>query len=72
MEVCPQTGEGEEPVFEKGGDGKPVVANPENCIGCMSCVVYCRATAVELQGKESWGKLYPADEWSRRKADLTF
>ena len=50
--LCPQSGERVSyPVFISAGDtGEIKVENPENCFGCMTCVEFCRASAVVVSG----------------------
>ncbi len=50
LDVCPQSGETEFPVFIKSPEGAPEVANPDSCIVCRSCEVNCRAMAIEIEG----------------------
>lgn len=50
LDVCPQTTRTDFPVYVRGEDGVPEVANPESCIGCLSCQVSCRAEAVTVSG----------------------
>lgn len=46
--LCPQSGKGVNyPVFTPAGDsGEVDVAVAENCIGCLTCVEFCRSAAV--------------------------
>ncbi|MDY6795881.1 MAG: ferredoxin family protein [Actinomycetota bacterium] len=48
VDVCPQSGHKEYPVYERSGDGPPHIANPGNCIACLSCEKACRALAIEI------------------------
>jgi len=50
VDVCPQTTRTDFPVYAVGEDRTPVVANPESCIGCLSCQAQCRAEAVTVSG----------------------
>lgn len=52
MDVCPQTRSAEYPVFVRGEDGFPQVANAASCIGCLSCETDCRAMAIRIEGAE--------------------
>jgi NAD-dependent dihydropyrimidine dehydrogenase PreA subunit len=56
VDVCPQSSNAEFPVYERGEDGMPRVANPDNCIACLSCVAQCRAMAIYIEGPRA-GKL---------------
>lgn len=59
VDVCPQSNNTEFPVYQRTGDGPPRVANPDNCIRCLSCEVNCRAMALEVmveRGIETSGK----------------
>ncbi len=51
VEVCPQSGEREMPVFRGGRGERPAVENPGNCILCFSCAEMCRARAISLDGR---------------------
>ncbi|MFW6113877.1 MAG: 4Fe-4S dicluster domain-containing protein [Actinomycetota bacterium] len=49
VEVCPQSRNAEYPVYEISGEDRPPrVANPENCIACLSCEKACRALAIKV------------------------
>lgn len=50
IDLCPQSSNAEYPVYIKGVDGYPQVANLESCIRCLSCEVNCRALAVKVEG----------------------
>ncbi|OFW55658.1 MAG: hypothetical protein A2V52_03115 [Actinobacteria bacterium RBG_19FT_COMBO_54_7] len=49
IDICPQSGEFEYPVFIEGPERTPEVANPESCILCRSCEVNCRAMAIKVE-----------------------
>ncbi len=55
IELCPQSGDSVSyPVFISAGDtGEIKVENPESCFGCMTCVEFCRASAVIVSGAPS-------------------
>jgi len=48
IDICPQVADLEFPVFERGSDGYPEVANEDSCIRCLSCEVACRAEAIRV------------------------
>jgi NAD-dependent dihydropyrimidine dehydrogenase PreA subunit len=50
IDICPQSTNAEFPVYVRGDDGFPRVANPDSCIACFSCVVSCRAMAIKVEG----------------------
>lgn len=63
--LCPQSGDRVSyPVFISAGDtGEIKVENPESCFGCMTCVEFCRASAVIVSGTPSLTgqqELFPA------------
>jgi NAD-dependent dihydropyrimidine dehydrogenase PreA subunit len=47
IDVCPQSGAGEFPVYIAGEAG-PEVANSDNCINCGTCEASCRAMAIRV------------------------
>jgi len=53
--LCPQSGDRVTyPVLMSAGDtGEIKVENPESCFGCMTCVEFCRASAVVVSGAPS-------------------
>jgi len=53
IDTCPQTRNTEFPVYEKGEDGFPRVANHDSCIGCLSCEAGCRAEAISVEAPGS-------------------
>ncbi len=55
IDICPQTKNTEFPVYERGEDGFPRVANEDSCIGCLSCEQDCRADAIyiDAEGREA-------------------
>lgn len=61
IDVCPQVLNTEYPVYERGDDGYPRVANEESCIGCLSCEVNCRADAIVVEVEEREGRYGPVD-----------
>ena len=42
VEFCPKS------VFERDIMGKPVIANPDNCIGCRFCEHHCPDFAITI------------------------
>lgn len=46
--LCPQD------VFAADRDGKPLIAQPEQCIWCERCEIYCPDFAIHLQGNKLW------------------
>ena len=55
IDVCPHSGEDslvKDPVIVQKSDEVPYIANPENCIGCLSCKDTCRAEAIHVEGIE--------------------
>ncbi len=50
VEACPQSGDREKPVLRGGRGEAAEVANPENCIVCLSCAATCRARAIKVNG----------------------
>ncbi|HEY3367352.1 MAG TPA: 4Fe-4S binding protein [Symbiobacteriaceae bacterium] len=46
--VCPQD------VYTADRDGKPVIAQPDLCIWCERCDMYCPDFAINLAGKKLW------------------
>jgi len=49
IDICPQTWKTEFPVYKRGEDGFPHVANEDSCIGCLSCEQDCRADAIYIE-----------------------
>ncbi len=43
VDSCPQQ------VYDKGEDGKPVVARPDECIQCHTCVEVCPTGSITVQ-----------------------
>lgn len=74
MDVCPQTRGREFPVYVVGEDGIPRVANPDSCIGCLSCQVSCRAEAIRVgvTGRGRPGPRMPEDARAERKCGRMF
>ncbi|MBM3189431.1 MAG: 4Fe-4S dicluster domain-containing protein [Chloroflexi bacterium] len=35
-------------VFDEGDDNRPIVARPENCIGCEWCEIHCPDFAISV------------------------
>jgi NAD-dependent dihydropyrimidine dehydrogenase PreA subunit len=50
VDICPQVRNTEYPVYIRGEDGFPQVANPDSCVACLSCEVNCRAVALRVEG----------------------
>jgi NAD-dependent dihydropyrimidine dehydrogenase PreA subunit len=50
VDNCPQSMNTEFPVYMRGDDGFPQVANPDSCIVCLTCVEGCRAMALRVEG----------------------
>ena len=38
-------------VFKRGEDGKPVVDQPDNCIGCLFCELHCPDFAISIKDR---------------------
>ncbi len=63
LDMCPQSTGTEFPVYTRG-DRMPSAANPESCLGCLTCVFICRAEAITVQGKRN------AEGMAERRADV--
>ena len=53
VDVCPHSGEGSlvaDHVITQVEGEVPTIANPENCIGCLSCKDTCRSEAILVEG----------------------
>lgn len=49
VELCPQSGKGcPAPVLVLAEAGEAKVVGPAGCIGCYTCVEYCRAAAIVI------------------------
>ncbi len=72
LEICPQTRGAEYPVYVWGENGYPQVANPESCIGCLTCQVGCRARAIAVRLKESAGWRISGDPRAEMKCRAIF
>ena len=46
--VCP------EDVYRAGEDGIPIAIQPDQCIWCEKCEIYCPDFAIVLQGHKGW------------------
>ena len=42
IDVCPMD------VFTKDDDGKVIVSNPDECVGCRACEVQCPVQCIEV------------------------
>ncbi len=71
VEICPQSGEREMPVFRRGKGERPAVENPGNCILCYSCVEMCRARAISLEGRKRGG-IFATDQYVQEKTRGVF
>lgn len=73
IDVCPQSGDREFPVYLAGPDGVPEVANPDNCITCLSCEVNCRAMAIRVEEEtEARGSYIPREARAENKNSAMF
>ena len=43
-------------VFERGLDGKPIIKNPDACIGCRFCELHCPDFAISIQDRNIKGR----------------
>jgi NAD-dependent dihydropyrimidine dehydrogenase PreA subunit len=53
VDVCPHSGANSlvrAHVISQEPNMVPVIANPENCIGCLSCKDTCRSDAIRVEG----------------------
>jgi 2-oxoglutarate ferredoxin oxidoreductase subunit delta len=53
VDVCPHSGAESlvaDHVIVQKEDEVPSIANPENCIGCLSCKDTCRSEAILVEG----------------------
>lgn len=48
IQVCPAD------VYQADSTGKPVLAQPEQCIWCERCELYCPDFAIRLVGSKTW------------------
>ncbi|HYF93805.1 MAG TPA: 4Fe-4S binding protein [Symbiobacteriaceae bacterium] len=48
IQMCPRD------VYVPDRDGKPIIAEPEICIWCERCEIYCPDFAISLLGRRSW------------------
>lgn len=48
VQVCPAD------VYGADRDGKPVLVQPDLCIWCERCELYCPDFAISLLGRRSW------------------
>lgn len=46
--LCP------EDVYKPDRDGKPVIDQPDRCIWCERCEIYCPDFAINLEGTKLW------------------
>jgi 2-oxoglutarate ferredoxin oxidoreductase subunit delta len=46
--VCPTD------VYVADRDGLPLIAEPEMCIWCARCEIYCPDYAIQLTGRRGW------------------
>ncbi len=60
VEVCPVK------VFAPGEQGKPKVANPEDCFGCLSCSYLCPSGALKHRGLHTVKNFYRDLDFSSR------
>ncbi len=72
IDVCPQSGEREYPVYVRGDDGYPQVANIDNCLGCLSCEDSCRAVALRVREAGSREKRSTGEARAEAKARAIF
>lgn len=72
MDICPQTRDAQFPVYNWGDNGLPRVENPESCIGCLSCVVGCRARAIEVERGGGFGWRISGDIRAEMKCKAIF
>ncbi len=72
VDICPQSSSAQFPVYERGDDGFPHVANPDSCIACLSCVVSCRAMAIVVEGPLVKGSSTIGDVKAESKSRAVF
>lgn len=48
IEMCPMD------VYKADKNGKPIIVQPEICIWCELCEMYCPDFAISLLGQKSW------------------
>jgi len=72
MDTCPQSGNTEFPVYEKGEDGFPRVANHDSCIRCLSCEAGCRAEAISIEAPGLKDRATAADMRAQLKCRTMF
>jgi NAD-dependent dihydropyrimidine dehydrogenase PreA subunit len=74
VDACPHSGEGsfvKLPVITQAPNEIPEIANPENCIGCLSCKDTCRAEAIHVSGiNEIHSFLLDPQIWKKTKRIL--
>lgn len=46
--VCPAD------VYRADRDGFPLIVNPELCLWCERCEIYCPDFAIQLRGRRGW------------------
>jgi Fe-S-cluster-containing hydrogenase component 2 len=60
IDLCPQSGDDVEfPVLAMDGIEEISVQNTEGCIGCFTCVEFCRAAAIVISGSTSRAPSHP-------------
>jgi NAD-dependent dihydropyrimidine dehydrogenase PreA subunit len=72
VDICPQSSNTEFPVYERSGDGPPRVANPDNCIRCLSCETNCRAMALEVVVERDSRPVGPEEVKAENKCSRMF
>jgi len=60
------------PVYERGGDGYPRVANEDSCIGCLSCEAACRAEAIRVEVEDREERFGPVEVRAEIKCRAMF
>jgi len=72
IDICPQVANTEFPVYERGGDGYPRVANEDSCIGCLSCEAACRADAIRVEVEDREERFGPVEVRAEIKCRAMF
>lgn len=72
IDICPQVADLEFPVFERGIDGYPKIANEESCIRCLSCEFNCRAEAIRVEAGGAGERYGPVDMRAKIKCGVMF